>query len=319
MRVAILDDYQNLALTLADWSAVKAKAEVVVFDRHLGPDEAAAALRGFDAICLMRERMPVPATLIAALPDLKFIAITGARNASLDLAAAHARGIVVSRTQRSGNAEFATSELAWGLILSILRHIPQEVAGVRAGTWQTTLGTGLAGLTLGVVGLGRLGRRMVPVARAFGMDVIAWSPNLTAEAAKAAGSTRVEKADLFRRADVISLHLVLGERSRGVVGAAEIGLMQPHAVLVNTSRGPLIDGPALLEALRAGRIGGAALDVFDVEPLPADDPLRHMDNVVLTPHLGYVVRERMKDFYEETAENVRAFLDGAPVRTITPA
>jgi phosphoglycerate dehydrogenase-like enzyme len=220
MRVAILDDYQNLALTLADWSRVQARAEVVVFTRNLGPDEAAAALQGFDAICLLRERMPVPASLIAALPDLKLIAITGAQNRTLDLAAAHARGIVVSRTERSGNADFATAELAWGLILSALRHIPREAAGMRAGAWQTTLGEGLAGLTLGLVGLGRLGRRMVPVAKAFGMDVIAWSQNLTAEAAEAAGARRVEKAALFREADVISLHLVLSERTRGVVGAA---------------------------------------------------------------------------------------------------
>jgi phosphoglycerate dehydrogenase-like enzyme len=290
-----------------------------VFTRNLGPDEAAAALQGFDAICLLRERMPVPASLIAALPDLKLIAITGAQNRTLDLAAAHARGIVVSRTERSGNADFATAELAWGLILSALRHIPREAAGMRAGAWQTTLGEGLAGLTLGLVGLGRLGRRMVPVAKAFGMDVIAWSQNLTAEAAETAGARRVEKAALFREADVISLHLVLSERTRGVVGAAELGLMRPHALLVNTSRGPLIDGPALVEALRARRIGGAALDVYDTEPLPADDPLRGLDNALLTPHLGYVVRERMRDFYEETAENVAAFLDGRPIRTLKPA
>lgn len=319
MRIAILDDYQNLALTLADWSAVRARAEVVAFDRHLAPAEAPDALKGFDAVCLMRERMAMPHGLIEALPDLRFIAITGAQNRTLDLAAAQARGIVVSRTERRGRAEFATPELAWGLILALLRHIPREAAGMRAGGWQTTLGTGLAGLTLGLVGLGRLGRRMVPVAQAFDMEVIAWSPNLTPEAAQAAGATWVEKRELFTRADVVSLHLVLGERSRGVVGAAELGLMRPGAVLVNTSRGPLVETQALVEALRSGRIGGAALDVYDVEPLPAADPLRGLDNVILTPHLGYVVEETMRLFHEDTVANVLAFLDGAPIRTLVPA
>ncbi len=322
MRIAILDDYQNLALTLADWSAVRARAEVVAFDRHLAPAEAPDALKGFDAVCLMRERMAMPHGLIEALPDLRFIAITGAQNRTLDLAAAQARGIVVSRTERRGRAEFATPELAWGLILALLRHIPREAAGMRAGGWQTTLGTGLAGLTLGLVGLGRLGRRMVPVAQAFDMEVIAWSPNLTpeaAQAAQAAGATWVEKRELFTRADVVSLHLVLGERSRGVVGAAELGPMRPGAVLVNTSRGPLVETQALVEALRSGRIGGAALDVYDVEPLPAADPLRGLDNVILTPHLGYVVEETMRLFHEDTVANVLAFLDGAPIRTLVPA
>jgi D-3-phosphoglycerate dehydrogenase len=315
MRVAILDDYQRLARIVADWSAVEARAEVVTFDRHLSEDEAAAALQDFDVICLMRERTPVPASLIERLPRLKFIAFTGRRNASLDLTAAARKGIVASNTVQRGNGTYATAELAWGLILALARHIPQEVAAMRRGGWQSTLGRALPGRTLGVVGLGRLGSRMVPVAKAFGMEVVAWSHNLTADVATAAGARLVAKDELFRTSDFITLHLVLSQRTRGIVGAPELALMRPDACIVNTSRGPLIDKTALVDALRSGRIAGAALDTFDEEPLPDDDPLRKLDNALLTPHLGYTVEEVLRSFYEDTVENVLAFLDGKPIRT----
>ncbi|MFD1840568.1 D-2-hydroxyacid dehydrogenase family protein [Paracidovorax cattleyae] len=317
-RVAILDDYQGIALRMADWSALQQRCELVSFDRHLEEDEAVAALQDFDAVCLLRERMAFPASLIERLPRLRFIAVTGIRNRTLDLEAALGRGIVVSHTERRGDGLGATAELAWGLILALARHLPQEFANMREGRWQTTLGTALGGRTLGLLGLGRLGRRMVPVARAFGMDVVAWSQNLTDEAAQAAGCRRVDKQELFARSDFISLHLVLSERSRHIVGAQELAAMQPHAVIVNTSRGPLIDRAALVEALQAGRIAGAGLDTFDVEPLPAGDPLRRLPNVVLTPHLGYTVEELLRPFYEDTVENLAAFLDGRPLRLLRP-
>ncbi len=316
-RVAILDDYQRLALSLADWSPVTGRAEVVVFDRHLDEDEAAEALKEFDVICLLRERMAIPGSLLRRLPNLKFIASTGVKNRTLDLAAARELGITVSNTTRRGEAGNATAELAWGLILSLARNIPHETAAMRTGAWQTTLGTALGGKTLGLLGLGRLGGAMVPPALAFGMKVIAWSRNLTAEAAREKGAERVDKDELFRRADVVSLHLVLGPESRGIVGAREFALMQPHAFLVNTARGPLVDRDALFAALREERIGGAAFDVYDTEPLPPDDPLRTLPRTLLTPHLGYTVRERMAPFYEDTVEAIAAYFDGRPVRVVT--
>jgi phosphoglycerate dehydrogenase-like enzyme len=317
MRVAILDDYQNLSLKLADWSAVEARCEVVVFDRHLSEEDAVVQLKDFDVICMLRERMALPGSLLERLPRLKFIAVTGPYHRTLDLPAADRLGIVVSCTPRTTAGQFTTAELAWALILALARRIPTEANNMREGRWQSTVGVSLATHTLGLVGLGRLGRHMVPIARAFGMNVIAWSQNLTAEAAQEAGATRVEKDELFFRSDFVSLHLVLGERSRGVVGKRELALMKPTAYLVNTARGPLVDRDALLEALREHRIAGAGIDTFDIEPLPADDPFRQLDNAILTPHLGYTVEELLGHFYESTAENILAFMDGSPLRVLT--
>lgn len=320
IRVAVLDDYAGVALEVADWTPLRGRTEIEVVRRNLRvPDEAAEVLSGFDVICCMRERMAVPAALIRRLPRLKLIAITGPAHRTLDLDEATARGIAVCNATLRGSGRNATVELAWGLILSLARHLPEEAAAMRRGGWQSRIGSALADRTLGLVGLGRLGRRMVPVARAFGMEVIAWSPNLTPEAAAEAGAEYVTKQDLFRLGDVVSLHLVLGERSRGIVGAAELALMKPTAWLVNTARGPLVQREALLAALREGRIAGAALDVYDEEPLPPDDPLRALPNVVLTPHLGYAVRESLGEFYAQTVENIRAWLDGTPMRVVNPA
>jgi D-3-phosphoglycerate dehydrogenase len=316
IRVAILDDYQRVALTMADWSGLAGDCELVVFDRNLETeDEAARALAEFDVVCLLRERMPLPRSLIERLPRLRLIVVTGARNRTLDLDAAKARGVVVSHT-RGGDSQHATPELAWGLILSLMRHIPQEHQRMRAGGWQETIGTALHGRTLSLLGLGRLGARMAAIGRAFGMEVLAWSQNLTAERAEAAGASLVAKEALFERADVLSIHLVLGERSRGLVGPAELARMKPSAVLVNTSRGPIVDEAALIAALGARRIRGAGLDVYDREPLPADHPLRRLDNVVLTPHLGYVTEGTYRMFYEDTVAAIAAWRAGAPIRVL---
>jgi phosphoglycerate dehydrogenase-like enzyme len=315
LRIAILDDYQDVALSLADWTLLGDDCEIVRFDRNLASeDEAAASLAGFDVLCLMRERMPLSSGLIERLPALKLIVVTGARVRTIDMEAAVARGITVCHTH-AGESAHATPEIAWGLILSLARSIPEEDARIRAGGWQRTVGTVLGGKTLGLVGLGKLGGRMVPIAKAFGMEVIAWSQNLTDERAAEAGTRRVEKEILFREADVVSLHLILGERSRHTVSAAELGLMKRGAWLINTARGPLVDEAALIEALRQGRIK-AGLDVFDIEPLPADHPLRTLPNTVLTPHLGYVTEGAYAAFYRDTVDNIRAWRDGAPVRVL---
>jgi D-3-phosphoglycerate dehydrogenase len=317
-RIAILDDYQGIAMTMADWEPARARCDLVVFDRHLEEEEAVAALAVFDGVCLLRERMAFPATLIARLPKLKFIGITGVQNRTLGLQAALDRGIVVSHTLRRGDGLGATAELSWGLILALARNLPREFDNMRSGRWQTSYGISLGGRTLGLLGLGRLGRLMVPVGKAFGMRVIAWSQNLTEEAAREAGCERVDKHTLFAQSDFVSLHQVLSERSLHIVGEAEIAAMKPSAYIINTSRGPLIDRTALIRALTERRIAGAGLDTYDVEPLPADDALRTLDNVALTPHLGYTVGELLRPFYEDTAENLVAFLDGAPIRLLTP-
>ncbi|MEO9337484.1 D-2-hydroxyacid dehydrogenase family protein [Mesorhizobium sp. SB112] len=315
LRIAILDDYQNVALSLADWSRLDNEVEIKVFTENLGSeDDAAAALADFDVLCLMRERMPLPATLIERLPRLKLVNVTGARVRVIDTEFARSKGIVVCHTY-PGESRFATPEMAWGLILACARNIPSEDARVRAGGWQQTIGTTVGGKTLGLVGLGKLGSRMVPVARAFEMDVIAWSQNLTDERAAEIGVRRVSKAELFEQADVVSIHLVLSDRSRNTIGKAEIDAMKPGTTLINTSRGPLVDESALLEALEAGRIK-AGLDVFDVEPLPADHPLRNAPNTVLTPHLGYVVEEAYGRFYSDIIDNIIAWRDGAPIRVL---
>jgi phosphoglycerate dehydrogenase-like enzyme len=310
-RIAVLDDYQHVALTLADWSPVRARSEVVVFDRHLSEDEAAEQLHDFDALCLMRERMAMPRRLIERLPRLKLICITGGKHRTLDEDAVRERGIELLAASGSETGASATSELAWGLILAWMRRIPQEAQAMRAGGWQTQCGSVLRGKTLGLVGLGKLGRQMVPVAHAFGMQVRAWSQNLTPEAAAAAGAQYTSKEDLFIISDIVSLHLVLGERSRGIVTRADLGRMRPHALLVNTARAGLVDQDALYEALAQGRIGGAALDVFDEEPLPPDDRFRTLDNVVLTPHLGYAAREQMRAYQQNTVRHLVDYLAGA--------
>lgn len=313
-RLAILDDWQGVALGLADWSRLPADLAPTVFRDHLtGEDALVERLAPFDALVIMRERTPFPASLIARLPRLKLLVTTGEKNRSVDVAACAARGITVCGTPSRASP---TPELAWGLIISLSRRIPEEAANLRAGRWQESVGRGLDGRTLGLLGLGRLGARMARIGAAFGMRVIAWSQNLTPERAAEAGAVRVEKAALFAEADVISIHLQLSERTRALVGAAELAAMKPDALLVNTSRGPIVDGAALLAALRAGRIGGAALDVFDVEPLPPDDPWRSAPRLLATPHLGYVTEENYRGMYGAAVEAVLGYLAGRPVGVI---
>jgi len=316
VRCAILDDYQNVVLKVADWSKVKADVEIKVFNEHLGgPDKVIAALQGFAIVVAMRERTGFPREVIEALPDLKLLITTGMRNASIDTEAAKARGVTVCGTPNFGNP---TSGIAIGLMLELTRHIGYENARLHAGgKWQTTIGPDLEGMTLGVLGLGRLGAHTANIAKAFGMKVIAWSQNLTAEKCHAAGVGYVSKDDLFRQSDFITIHIVLSQRSRGLVGASELGLMKPTAFIINTSRGPIIEEAALLSALRDKKIGGAGLDVFDVEPLPFDHPLRKMDNVVITPHLGYVSEQNYRAYFAGVVEDIRGFLDGKPVRVIS--
>lgn len=321
-KVAILDDYAGVALQVADWSPVQNQAEVTVFDRHLAEDEAADALRPFDVVCTLRERMALPRTLIERLPDLKLITIVGRSLPNLDMAAATEHGILVAHSDfahpRFRSMRDATPELAWGLMIATVRNLADEHRNMRDGGWQSSAGMTLSGKTIGLLGLGRVGRRMAEYATAFGMEVIAWSQNLTEQAAASAGARRVEKATLFESSDVVSIHLVLSERTRGLVGAAELALMKPHAYLINTSRGPIVDEASLMAALESQRIAGAGLDVYDTEPLPKDHRLRLLPNVTLTPHLGYVTREMLGAFYADTVESVAAFLDGEPIRIANP-
>ena len=316
VRCAILDDYQNVVLKVADWSKVKGNVDIKVFNEHLGgPDNVIAALKGFQIVVAMRERTAFPKAVIDALPDLKLLITTGMRNASIDTEAAKARGVTVCGTPNFGNP---TSGIAIGLMLELTRHIGYENARLHAGaTWQTTIGPDLDGMTLGVLGLGKLGTQTATIAKAFGMKVIAWSQNLTPEKCAAAGVGYVGKDDLFRQSDFITIHIVLSPRSRGLVGARELGLMKPSAFLINTSRGPIVDEAALIAALREKKIGGAGLDVFNVEPLPRDHPLRKMDNVVITPHLGYVSEQNYRAYFAGVVEDIRGFLDGKPVRVMT--
>jgi phosphoglycerate dehydrogenase-like enzyme len=316
VRCAILDDYQNVVLKVADWSKVKGDVEFKVFNEHLGgPDKVIAALKGFQIVVAMRERTGFPKQVIEALPDLKLLITTGMRNASIDTETAKARGVVVCGTPNFGNP---TAGIAIGLMLELTRHIGYENARLHAGaTWQTTIGPDLEGMTLGVLGLGKLGTHTANIAKAFGMKVIAWSQNLTPEKCAAAGVGYVGKDDLFRQSDFITIHTVLSPRSRGIVGAREFGLMKPSAFIINTSRGPIIEEAALLAALRDNKIAGAGLDVFDVEPLPLDHPLRKMDNVVITPHLGYVSEQNYRHYFAGVVEDIRGFLDGKPVRVMT--
>jgi phosphoglycerate dehydrogenase-like enzyme len=314
-RCAILDDYQNAALTAADWSKVSGDLDIKVFNEHLGgADNVVKELAGFEIVCAMRERTPFPRAVIERLPNLKLLITTGLRNASFDVAAARERGVVVCGTPSVGNP---TAGIAIGLMLELTRRIGYENARMKTGVpWQTTIGVDLEGLTLGVLGLGKLGTRTANVAKAFGMKVIAWSQNLTAEKCKEAGVDYASKDDLLRQADFVTIHLVLSQRSRGLVGAHELALMKPSAYIINTSRGPIIDEAALLAVLREQKIAGAGLDVFDIEPLPTDHPLRKMDNVVLTPHLGYVAMQNYRAYFSGVVDDIRGFLDGKPVRVI---
>jgi phosphoglycerate dehydrogenase-like enzyme len=319
-RVAVLDDWQGVAQGAADWAPLQARAEVVFFaDAFADADDAAAKLANFDIVLSMRERTPLPASLINRLPKLQMLGMTGARNASLDTPACTARGIPVCATSGGGYNDSATAELALGLLISAARGLAVGDAMIRAGGFQmgVPIGVGLAGKTLGVIGLGRLGGYMATYAKALRMNVIAWSQNLTAEKAEAAGAKLVSKDELMATADAITIHMVLSDRSRGLVGRADIARMKPGAILVNTSRGPIIDEAAMLEALHAGKIV-AALDVYDREPLPAGHPLRKAPNTVLAPHLGYCVRETWDGFYPQMIENALAFMDGKPVRVTNP-
>jgi phosphoglycerate dehydrogenase-like enzyme len=307
VRIAVLDDYQGVALTLADWSAVTARAHVVVFNDHLtGADAIVERLLPFDVVCVMRERTPLSRDIIERLPTLKLIASTAKRNASIDAAAAAERGIAVVHTSYTSTP---TVELTWALILAGARHIVSENASLRAGGWQRCVGDDLADKTLGILGLGSIGSQVAKVALAFGMNVIAWSQNLTLQAAAAAGARLVSKEELLREADVVSIHLVLSKRTAGLIGAAELALMKPTARLVNTSRGPIVVERALIDALTRRQIAGAAVDVFDTEPLPPDHPYRSIEQVLATPHIGYVSRGLYERFYRDTVANILTWMD----------
>jgi D-3-phosphoglycerate dehydrogenase len=318
-RCAVLDDYQNVALTMADWSSLGDQVDITVFNRPLGgPEAIARALQGSSIVVLTRERTAFPRAVIEQLADLRLIVTTGARNQVLDVAAAKERGIVVCNTPTIGNP---TATIAIGLIIELTRRIGYESEQLKKGAfWQSTIGPDIEGKTLGVIGLGKLGTRVSKIAKTLGMKVIAWSQNLTAERCSEAGVDYARsKEALLRQADVVTLHIVLGPRTRGLIGAKELALMKPTAYLVNTSRGPLVDEAALLDALRNKRIAGAGLDVFDIEPLPVEHPLRKLDNVVLSPHLGYVTQENFRGSYGGVVEDIRAFLDGKPIRLLQPA
>jgi len=316
-RLAILDDYQKVALQMADWKSLGSAVAVEVFHDTLSDQDALAErLRDFEIVVAMRERTPFRSELLERLGTLKLLITTGMRNASIDLKSAAERGIMVCGTDVVSSP---TVELTWGLILSAARHISREDQGMRSGRWQTTVGLGLEGRVLGLLGLGNLGSRVAVIGKAFQMRMIAWSQNLTAERAASLGVERVEKEELFRRADFLSIHMVLSKRSRGLVDTPELAVMKPTAYLINTSRGPIVNEKALIVALESRKIAGAALDVYDQEPLPADHVLRGLNNVVLTPHLGYVTVENYRQMYAQAIEDIRAFLDGHPVRIISAA
>ena len=313
-KVALLDDYQNVALSTVDWGSLSSDVAVTTFSDHLtDPTEVARRLTGFDIVVAMRERTPFQRGLLEALPDLKLLVTTGMRNASIDMEAASELGIAVCGT---GGIGYPTAELTWGLILALTRRIPSEDRATREGKWQVTVGTGLKGKVLGLVGLGHLGSQVATIGRAFGMSLLAWSQNLTQARAEEFGATLVSKDDLLTQADVVTIHLVLSSRTRRLIGARELGLMKPTAYLVNTSRGPIVDEAALVDALEKCAIAGAGLDVFDQEPLPPDHPLRRLENTVITPHIGYVTEETYRVFFGDALEDVCAYLAGSPVRLL---
>lgn len=315
IRAAILDDYQNVALKLADWSPIAKDVEVKVFDKPFGsPAEAIKALQGFAVVVGMRERTPFPRQTIEALPDLKLLITTGAKNNSFDIKAASERGVTVCGTGGVGNP---TVGITFGLMLELTRKIGFENARLKAGApWQVTIGQDLEGLTLGIVGLGKLGQRVAAVGKAFGMKAMAWSQNLTPEKAKEAGADYASREDLFAKSDFVTIHYQLSERSRGLITAADLGRMKKTAYLINTARAPIVDQAALLKALQGRQIAGAGLDVFDIEPLPLDHPYRKLDNVVITPHLGYVSEQNYRKYFPDIVECIRAWLDGKPGREI---
>jgi phosphoglycerate dehydrogenase-like enzyme len=307
LKIAVLDDYQGVALKMADWSGVAHRAQIDVYNDHLADSDAVVKrLVPYDIVCVMRERTPLQRSVLERLPNLKLIASTGPRNASIDLEAAAAHGIKVVHTGYFGSP---TVELTWALILASARHLTAEAAAVRSGEWQHTIGDDLSGQTLGILGLGNLGSKVAQVAAAFGMKVIAWSQNLTADKAAAAGAALVSKDDLLRQADFVSIHLVLSERTRGLIGTRELSLMKSTARLINTSRGSIVVEADLIRALKSGQIAGAAIDVYDTEPLPADHPYRKLANLLATPHIGYVSRRLYERFYRDTVSNILAWLD----------
>ncbi|TNJ68309.1 D-2-hydroxyacid dehydrogenase family protein [Paenibacillus hemerocallicola] len=316
LRCAILDDYQHVSLSMADWSTVSDSLDIQVFHRHFElEDELAAAIVHCEIVVIMRERTPFRESLFRRLPHLKLLVTTGMRNASVDLEAAARHGVAVSGTGGGGRGP---AELTWALILGLTKHLIPENGSIRNnGTWQTRIGVDLYGKRLGLLGLGRIGGQVAQVGLAFGMEVVAWSPNLTEEKALAAGvRLAASKEELLESSDFVSIHLVLGERSRGLVGARELGLMRPTAYLINTSRAPIVDQDALREALSEGRIAGAGLDVFDIEPLPSDDLFRSLPNVLATPHVGFVTEESYRVFYRDIVQNIHAFLTGTPIRLL---
>lgn len=316
MRCAILDDYQNVALTFADWSPLKEQIDITVFDKPFASsDEAVHALQDFEIVCAMRERTAFSREVLTALPKLKLLLTSGMRNAAFDLETAKERGVTVCGTGGVGNA---TAGLTIGLMLELTRKIGFENARMHAGEpWQTTMGQDVEGMTLGVIGLGKLGTKVATIAKALGMKVIAWSQNLTPEACAAAGVSYASKDDLFATADIISIHLILSKRTRGLITRADLERMKPTSYLVNAARGPIVDEAALLDVLQRKRIAGAGLDTFSVEPLPVDHPLRKLDNVVLTPHIGYVIENNYRRYYGDMVEDIAAWLKGAPVRVMT--
>jgi phosphoglycerate dehydrogenase-like enzyme len=316
VRIAVLDDYQNIALSMADWSVLDMRAAITVFNDYMAdPDAVVDRLQSFDIVCVMRERTPMTRAIIERLPRLRLIASTGMRNASIDLEAASERGVEVMYT---GYSSTPTIELTWAVILASARNIVAENAALRAGGWQRFVGDDLAGCTLGVLGLGNVGGAVARIGKAFGMEVIAWSQNLTADRAAEAGAVLVTKEELFRQADIVTIHLVLSGRTRGLVGAEELALMKPTARLVNTSRGPIVVEADLLAALRNGKIAGAGIDVFDQEPLPPDHPFRSQANLLATPHIGYVSRGLYARFYQDTVDNIRQWLDTRDERRCRP-
>jgi phosphoglycerate dehydrogenase-like enzyme len=318
MRLSILDDYQGVALDMADWAPVRARGIEIAVERFPFADaeDVVRSLADSEIVAAMRERTPFPRSIVERLPKLKLLITTGMRNASFDMAALRDRGVTVCGTGGPGGGNEDTAELAWGLILGAARRIAEDHAFMRHGGWQTRVGHRVAGKTLGLLGLGRLGSAVARVGLAFGVKAIAWSQNLTAQKAAEQGVERVEKDELFRRADILSVHLVLSDRSRGLVGAREIGLMKPTSILVNTSRGPICDTAAIIEALNEGRLAYAGFDVYDHEPLPLNHPLRTAPNVILTPHIGYVTEENYRSSYPQIVENILGYLDGKPIRVI---
>ncbi len=314
MRVLVLDDYQRVAAECTDWSRLGDDVDVTFSHEHLSGDDLVTTASGAEVIVGMRERTPFDAATLARLPDLRLLITTGPGNASFDLAAAREQDVVVCAT---GHLLSPAAELTWALILAVMRHVPAEDADVRAGGWQLSVGEELEGRTLGVIGLGRLGQRVARVGLAFEMPVLAWSQNLDPEVARGLGVEPVDKERLLRESDVVTLHLRLSERTRGIVGAADLAVMKRSAYLVNTSRGPLVDEAALVAALADGSIAGAGLDVFDVEPLPADHPLRRAPNAVLTPHIGYVTRNGYRLYFDGIVEDILAWRAGDPVRVLT--